>query len=142
MHLIPTTPFACARKLRNSRPRSLLKPVGTFPARQRNGAPIFDLGGNVAEWAVTTDGKGKPRRQCGLPLRREIDCTAAPNILVSVWYVAPLSRPRPQSPRPWQHLNCDRLCFFRTEQAILFRPRHRPANLAVALRPRFIKMSP
>jgi dienelactone hydrolase len=38
----------------------LLKPVGSFPG---HGKPdeelIFDLGGNVAEWVLTADGKGK-----------------------------------------------------------------------------------
>jgi dipeptidyl aminopeptidase/acylaminoacyl peptidase len=38
----------------------LLKPVGSFPGQ---GKPeeelIFDLGGNVAEWVLTPDGKGK-----------------------------------------------------------------------------------
>jgi dipeptidyl aminopeptidase/acylaminoacyl peptidase len=40
----------------------LLKPVGSFPGQ---GKPeeelIFDLGGNVAEWVLTPDGKGQPR---------------------------------------------------------------------------------
>ena len=38
----------------------LLKPVGTFPGQgQEDQELVFDLGGNVAEWAVLPDGKGK-----------------------------------------------------------------------------------
>jgi len=35
----------------------LLKPVGSFPGRG-DGALVFDLGGNVAEWVVAEDGRG------------------------------------------------------------------------------------
>jgi pimeloyl-ACP methyl ester carboxylesterase len=38
----------------------LLKPVGSFPGQgKENEELIFDLGGNVAEWVVAPDGKGK-----------------------------------------------------------------------------------
>jgi dipeptidyl aminopeptidase/acylaminoacyl peptidase len=38
----------------------LLKPVGSFPGQgKRDEELIFDLGGNVAEWVLTPDGKGK-----------------------------------------------------------------------------------
>ena len=38
----------------------LLKPVGSFAGQGKdNEELIFDLGGNVAEWVVATDGKGK-----------------------------------------------------------------------------------
>jgi hypothetical protein len=36
----------------------LLKPVGSFKGRGE-GELVFDLGGNVAEWAVAQDGQGK-----------------------------------------------------------------------------------
>jgi dipeptidyl aminopeptidase/acylaminoacyl peptidase len=36
----------------------LLREVGSFPGRGEN-EPIFDLGGNVAEWGVDKDGSGK-----------------------------------------------------------------------------------
>ncbi len=35
----------------------LLKAVGSFPGR--GAAPVYDLGGNVAEWAVADDGRGE-----------------------------------------------------------------------------------
>jgi dipeptidyl aminopeptidase/acylaminoacyl peptidase len=42
-------------------PAALLKPVGTFAGEgQENEDLLFDLGGNVAEWVLTADGKGKP----------------------------------------------------------------------------------
>ncbi len=38
----------------------LLKPVGGFVGRgSENESPLFDLGGNAAEWVLTIDGKGK-----------------------------------------------------------------------------------
>jgi formylglycine-generating enzyme required for sulfatase activity len=38
----------------------VLKPVGSFPGQgKENEELIFDLGGNVAEWVITSDGKGK-----------------------------------------------------------------------------------
>jgi hypothetical protein len=39
-------------------PDALLRPAGSFAATGDD--PIFDLGGNVAEWAVSQDGVGKP----------------------------------------------------------------------------------
>jgi dipeptidyl aminopeptidase/acylaminoacyl peptidase len=40
-------------------PDELLKPVGSFPGTAGPGeAPLFDLGGNVAEWVQIADGKG------------------------------------------------------------------------------------
>jgi predicted peptidase len=39
----------------------LLKPAGSFPGQGKADEElIFDLGGNVAEWVLTPDGKGKP----------------------------------------------------------------------------------
>jgi dipeptidyl aminopeptidase/acylaminoacyl peptidase len=38
----------------------LLKPVGSFAGQGKEGEElVFDLGGNVAEWVLTPDGKGK-----------------------------------------------------------------------------------
>jgi len=36
---------------------ALLKPVGSYPGSGND--PVYDLGGNVAEWVVSDDGKGK-----------------------------------------------------------------------------------
>jgi dipeptidyl aminopeptidase/acylaminoacyl peptidase/formylglycine-generating enzyme required for sulfatase activity len=42
-------------------PAPLLKPAGSFAGQgQENEELLFDLGGNVAEWVLTSDGKGKP----------------------------------------------------------------------------------
>jgi dipeptidyl aminopeptidase/acylaminoacyl peptidase len=41
-------------------PGGLLKEVGSFPGQGKEGEKrIYDLGGNVAEWVLTRDGKGK-----------------------------------------------------------------------------------
>jgi formylglycine-generating enzyme required for sulfatase activity len=43
-----------------SGPAPLLKPVGSFPGQGKADEElIFDLGGNVAEWVLAPDGKGK-----------------------------------------------------------------------------------
>src|SRR5260370_36343325 len=47
-----------ARELSNTEP--LLKEVGSFAGKGKDDEePIYDLGGNVAEWVLTRDGKGK-----------------------------------------------------------------------------------
>ena len=47
-----------AKKLNGTAP--LLKEVGSFHGQGKdNEEPIYDLGGNVAEWVLTRDGKGK-----------------------------------------------------------------------------------
>jgi dipeptidyl aminopeptidase/acylaminoacyl peptidase len=47
-----------AKKLNGTAP--LLKQVGSFkPQGKDDEEPIYDLGGNVAEWVLTRDGKGK-----------------------------------------------------------------------------------
>ena len=40
-------------------PGALLKPAGSFEGDDEGEEPIFDLGGNVAEWVVAADGSGK-----------------------------------------------------------------------------------
>jgi len=54
-------------------PGGLLKEVGSFPgAGKENEERIYDLGGNVAEWVMTRDGKGKV-------IGGSADCPADPN---------------------------------------------------------------
>jgi dipeptidyl aminopeptidase/acylaminoacyl peptidase len=58
----------------------LLKPVGSFPGQgTRDEELIFDLGGNVAEWVVTPDGKGKAMGgSADCPADSKSTCAAAP----------------------------------------------------------------
>jgi formylglycine-generating enzyme required for sulfatase activity len=67
-----------AKKLNGSAP--LLKEVGSFAGHGKEGEePIYDLGGNVAEWVLTRDGKGKViGGSADCPASAESGCTAAP----------------------------------------------------------------
>jgi dipeptidyl aminopeptidase/acylaminoacyl peptidase len=58
----------------------LLKPVGSFVGQgEENDELIFDLGGNVAEWVVTRDGKGKAiGGSADCPADARSRCTPAP----------------------------------------------------------------
>ena len=47
-----------AAKVKQLGSGALLKPVGSSPGAGDD--PVYDLGGNVAEWVVTKDGTGKP----------------------------------------------------------------------------------
>ena len=59
-----------AKKLNGTAP--LLKEVGSFKGQGKdNEEPIYDLGGNVAEWVLTRDGKGKV-------IGGSADCPASP----------------------------------------------------------------
>ena len=58
----------------------LLKPVGSFSGQgQENEEPIFDFGGNAAEWVLTTAGKGKAAGgSADCPADPKSNCTPAP----------------------------------------------------------------
>ena len=58
----------------------MLKPVGTFPGQGKDDEElIFDLGGNVAEWVLTRDGKGKViGGSADCPADPKANCTPAP----------------------------------------------------------------
>ena len=59
---------------------ALLKQVGSFRGQGKDGEePIFDLGGNVAEWVLTRDGKGKViGGSADCPADPRSSCTPAP----------------------------------------------------------------
>lgn len=58
-------------------PAPLLRPVGEFRGRGESD-PVFDLGGNVAEWTVDKDGKPELRGGgADLPAQPKADLTAA-----------------------------------------------------------------
>lgn len=61
----------------------LLKPVGSFIGQGKNSEElIFDLGGNVAEWALTSDGKGKAiGGSADCPTDAKTNCTPAPEYI-------------------------------------------------------------
>jgi dipeptidyl aminopeptidase/acylaminoacyl peptidase len=58
----------------------LLKEVGSFPGKgQDDEEPIYDLGGNVAEWVLTRDGKGKViGGSADCPADPKANCAPAP----------------------------------------------------------------
>jgi len=67
-----------AKKLNGTAP--LLKEVGSFHGQGKDDEePIYDLGGNVAEWVLTRDGKGKIiGGSADCPADVKANCTAAP----------------------------------------------------------------
>jgi len=67
-----------AKKLNGTAP--LLKEVGRFHGQGRDDEePIYDLGGNVAEWVLTRDGKGKViGGSADCPADAKANCTPAP----------------------------------------------------------------
>ena len=67
-----------AKKLNGTAP--LLKEVGSFHGRAKDDEePIYDLGGNVAEWVLTRDGKGKViGGSADCPADAKSNCTPAP----------------------------------------------------------------
>jgi len=67
-----------AKVLSNTEP--LLKEVGSFVGKgTEDEEPIYDLGGNVAEWVLTRDGKGKViGGSADCPADAKANCTAAP----------------------------------------------------------------
>jgi formylglycine-generating enzyme required for sulfatase activity len=67
-----------AKKLNGAAP--LLKEVGGFHGQGKDDEePIYDLGGNVAEWVLTRDGKGKViGGSADCPADARSNCTPAP----------------------------------------------------------------
>jgi dipeptidyl aminopeptidase/acylaminoacyl peptidase/formylglycine-generating enzyme required for sulfatase activity len=61
-------------------PAPLLKEVGSFRGQGKDGEePIYDLGGNVAEWVLTRDGEGKViGGSADCPADPKSQCTPAP----------------------------------------------------------------
>jgi formylglycine-generating enzyme required for sulfatase activity len=70
-----------ARELGGTAP--LLKEVGSFAGKgKEDEEPIYDLGGNVAEWVLTRDGKGKVMGgSADCPADLKANCTAAPEYI-------------------------------------------------------------
>jgi dipeptidyl aminopeptidase/acylaminoacyl peptidase len=70
-----------AKELKGNAP--LLKEVGSFRGQGKDDEePIYDLGGNVAEWVLTRDGKGKViGGSADCPAAPEANCTPAPGYI-------------------------------------------------------------
>jgi dipeptidyl aminopeptidase/acylaminoacyl peptidase len=70
-----------AKKLNGTAP--LLKEVGSFHGQGKDDEePIYDLGGNVAEWVLTRDGKGKViGGSADCPADTRSTCTPAPEYI-------------------------------------------------------------
>ena len=64
-------------------PAPLLKPAGSFAGRGgESESPLFDVGGNAAEWVLTTDGKGKAEGgSADCPSDERSNCTPAPEYI-------------------------------------------------------------
>jgi len=64
-------------------PLPLLKEVGSFRGQgKEDEEPIYDLGGNVAEWVLTRDGKGKViGGSADCPADPKSNCTPAPEYI-------------------------------------------------------------
>jgi dipeptidyl aminopeptidase/acylaminoacyl peptidase len=64
-------------------PAPLLKEVGSFRGQGKDDEdPIYDLGGNVAEWVLTRDGKGKViGGSADCPADPKSDCTPSPEYI-------------------------------------------------------------
>jgi formylglycine-generating enzyme required for sulfatase activity len=62
---------------------ALLKEVGSFAGKgKEDEEPIYDLGGNVAEWVLTRDGKGKViGGSADCPADPKANCTPAPEYI-------------------------------------------------------------
>jgi len=70
-----------AKRLGGTAP--LLKEVGSFRGQGKDEEePIYDLGGNVAEWVLTRDGKGKVMGgSADCPADVKSNCTPAPDYI-------------------------------------------------------------
>jgi formylglycine-generating enzyme required for sulfatase activity len=70
-----------AKELKGTAP--LLKEVGSFRGQGKDDEePIYDLGGNVAEWVLTRDGKGKViGGSADCPADPKSNCTPAPEYI-------------------------------------------------------------
>ena len=81
----------------------LLKAVGSFAGEGgEDESPLFDLGGNVAEWAITPDGHGKRMGgSADCPANPRGDCEAAPDYTgFRVVRGAPTVSPTPAAKNP------------------------------------------
>jgi len=86
-----------AKKLTGTAP--LLRPVGSFHGQGRDDEePIYDLGGNVAEWALTRDGRGKAiGGSADCPADAKANCTPAPDYVGFRVVRGPARPERPES---------------------------------------------
>jgi formylglycine-generating enzyme required for sulfatase activity len=86
-----------AKELKGTAP--LLKEVGRFRGQGKDDEePIYDLGGNVAEWVLTRDGKGKVvGGSADCPADPRSSCTPAPEY-VGFRVVRGPAKPAPTTP--------------------------------------------
>ena len=90
---------AKAKELKGTAP--LLKEVGSFKGQGKDDEePIYDLGGNVAEWVLTRDGQGKVLGgSADCPADPKSSCTPAP-AYVGFRVVRGAARPAPPAASP------------------------------------------
>lgn len=87
-----------AKELSGNAP--LLKEVGSFHGQGKEGEePIYDLGGNAAEWVLTRDGKGKViGGSADCPADPKSNCTPAPEY-IGFRVVRGAPKPAPANPK-------------------------------------------
>jgi len=87
-----------AKELKGTAP--LLKEVGSFRGQGKDEEePIYDLGGNVAEWVLTRDGKGKViGGSADCPADPKSNCTPAPEY-IGFRVVRGTAKPAPENPK-------------------------------------------
>src|SRR5262249_15623379 len=102
-----------AKELKGTAP--LLKEVGSFRGQGKDSEePIYDLGGNVAEWVLTRDGKGKViGGSADCPAAANSGCTPAPEY-IGFRVVRGAAKPAPPPSNTFQSIGAEPISKWRS----------------------------